>query len=80
MILRRTALLLPVLLAAAAARAATPAPAASVRWLAPGDGAVLVAGERVELAWEPAGPAAALAGAVEWEVFLSVDGHHLLLR
>jgi hypothetical protein len=61
-------------LAAGAASAATPAPSASVRWLAPGDGAVLVAGERVDLAWEPVGPAAALAGADEWEVFLSVDG------
>ena len=61
-------------LAAGAASAATPAPPESVRWLAPADGAVWVAGERAELAWEPVGPAAVLSGADEWEVFLSADG------
>jgi hypothetical protein len=61
-------------LAAGAASAATPAPPGSVRWLAPADGAVWVAGGRAELAWEPVGPAAALAGADEWEAFLSADG------
>lgn len=45
-----------------------------VELTAPVAGAALVGGATAELAWRPASGFDALAGATEWEAFLSVDG------
>lgn len=72
-------LVLALVVVAGLPLAATPpdAPVAAagsaVRLLAPADGAVLAGGSTATLAWEP-GPNMDLAGAHEWEAFLSVDG------
>lgn len=45
-----------------------------VELTAPGAGTALVGGATAELAWRPAAGFEALAGATEWEAFLSLDG------
>ncbi len=45
-----------------------------VELVAPLPASVLVAGSTAELAWRPLADAPALAGAEEWEAFLSLDG------
>lgn len=61
------------LLAATPPAAPAPDAAAAVRLLAPADGAVLAGGSSASFAWEP-GTDMDLAGAHEWEAFLSLDG------
>lgn len=41
---------------------------------APASGDLLVSGTDAEIAWQPTAAFSALAGATEWEAFLSVDG------